>query len=296
MPQYATKDELGRASWKGEIRIDLVTFPVAAYNIQAPEAGGVRFHQLHDVCHSRIQYQKVCPIHGTVSPSEIVSGYEYEKDRYVEFDSEELAQLRNKEDKALTVDGFVEPEEIDPIYLDGRAYYLVPDGETAEEPYAVFRTAMERTDRWAIGEVVLAEREQLVLLRPVEGVLMMAVVRRPDEIREPEELGVQRLRSSPENVHLAEDLIEAATLPTFDLSGYEDRYRQRVMSVIRSKIEGHPMPAAAREEPSRHVEVSEALRMSLDLMHQGEPPRPREGEAGPPRHHPMIRPHHRRAS
>src|ERR1700751_5603160 len=117
----ATKKSGGpRASWKGDIKFGLVTFTVEAFNAMNRSAGDIHFHQLHAKCHSRIHYQKVCPIHGEVSKDEIVSGYEYEKGKYVEIEPEQLDVLRTHEERTLTIDAFVEPNQIDPVYYDGR--------------------------------------------------------------------------------------------------------------------------------------------------------------------------------
>lgn len=97
------KEDGGRASWKGNIRIHLVSFPVAAYNVLAPDAGSVHFRQLH-VCHTPIQNQRVCPIHGVVPNEEVISGYEYETGRYVEFEAEELKTLRARTDSLSAYD------------------------------------------------------------------------------------------------------------------------------------------------------------------------------------------------
>src|SRR3954468_3995105 len=124
MAKGKKKSDSVRASWSGMLRFGLVSFPVQAFNAHAHDAGNVVFHQLHASCHSRIRYEKGCPIHGAVSNDEIVSGYEYRRGQYVEVDPEELGDLRTEAEKALTIDTFIAPDEVDPIYLDGRMYYL----------------------------------------------------------------------------------------------------------------------------------------------------------------------------
>src|SRR6185503_14317799 len=126
-----------RASWKGNLTFGLVSFPVQAFNARNAEQSDVHFHQLHAECHRRIRYAKMCPVHGEVTNDEIISGYEYAKGKYVEIEPEELDVLRTQTERSLTIDAFVEPDAIDPIYFDGRMYYLAPDGPVAEEPYAV---------------------------------------------------------------------------------------------------------------------------------------------------------------
>src|SRR5687767_3366341 len=113
-----------RASWKGQLQFGLVSFSVQAINARSPEEGDIHFHQLHAPCHNRIRYEKVCPVHGEVDNDDIVLGYEYARGKYVEMDSEELDQLRTEKERSLTIDSFIDPQEIDPIYFDGRMYYL----------------------------------------------------------------------------------------------------------------------------------------------------------------------------
>src|SRR5436190_969634 len=172
----APKRSKHRASWKGNLTFGLVSFPVQAFNAFNREQSDIHFHQLHASCHRRIRYQKVCPVHGEVPNDEIVSGYEYAKGKYVEIEPEELDALETQRDRSLTIDTFIEPETIDPIYLDGRMYYLMPGGAGAEEPYAVMAEAMEREERYGVGQIVFSGKEQLAMVRSVDGVLQMSML------------------------------------------------------------------------------------------------------------------------
>src|SRR5688572_8323878 len=143
-----------RASWRGQFSFGLVSFPVQAVNALNRQQSDIHFHQLHAKCHRRIQYQKVCPVHGEVSNDEVVSGFEQRRGKYIEVEPEELEAVRTKKERALSVDAFVDPSTIDPLYFDGRMYYLIPDGSTASEPYAIVAEAMSRAKCWGIGQVV----------------------------------------------------------------------------------------------------------------------------------------------
>src|SRR3954467_10522908 len=121
--KHARGSSSPRASWKGLFRFGLVSFQVEAINARAPEESDIHFHQIHAACHSRIHYQKVCPIHGEVSNDEIISGYEYKKGKYIEVEPEELESLRSESERALKIDAFVHPGTVDPLYFDGRMYY-----------------------------------------------------------------------------------------------------------------------------------------------------------------------------
>src|SRR5947209_15119899 len=126
-----------RASWKGLLTFGLVSFPVEAVNALNREKSDIHFHQIHAPCHSRVHHKNVCPIHGEVPNDEIVSGYEFKKGQYVEVEPSELEALRTESERALKIDAFVEPDAVDPLYFDGRMYYLVPAESAAQEPYAV---------------------------------------------------------------------------------------------------------------------------------------------------------------
>jgi len=148
-----------RASWRGQLRFGLVSFEVQAINAHIRENSEVHFHLIHEPDHKRIHYAKICPEHGEVPNDEVVEGYEYAKGRYVEFEKEELDVLRTDEDKALTIDAFVGPDEIDPLYFDGRMYYLVPSKADDNEPYTLLEAAMAKKKRWGVGQVVFSGRE-----------------------------------------------------------------------------------------------------------------------------------------
>src|ERR1700746_2384892 len=96
---FKGRDSMPHASWKGFLRLSLVSVPVQAFNAANASKGDVSFNQLHETCKSRIKYQKTCPIHGEVQNNEIVKGYEYAKGQYVIVDEDELDALRGQNDK-----------------------------------------------------------------------------------------------------------------------------------------------------------------------------------------------------
>lgn len=255
-----------RASWRGQLRFGLVSFEVQAVNAEIKENAEVHFHLLHEPDHQRIHYAKVCPKHGEVPNDEIVEGYEYAKDKYVEFDKEELDVLRTEEEKALTIDAFVSSAEIDPIYFDGRMYYLLPTGANASEPYALLEAAMEKKNRWGIGQVVFSGREQLAIVRPLDGVLTMAMLSYDAEIRKPSEIKSEfsRPKTALSKLRLAEDLVAKWQDGKFDFSAYKDRYRQKVKEAIAAKKKGAVLSAPEEEEEPEVINLMDALQRSLE--------------------------------
>jgi DNA end-binding protein Ku len=254
-----------KATWKGQLRFGLVSFQVEAINVRAKEEGNIQFHQLHAKCHSRIHYEKVCPIHGKVSNHEIVSGYEYEPGKYVEIDSDELDALRTDDERALSIDNFVQPTAVDPIYFDGRTYYLVPAGREAAEPYQVLCQAMQHQRRCGVGHVVMSGKEQLVLVRTEGELLMMAMLAFPAEIRSAEQIDLpKRAKIDARKTKLAEDLIRSWSHERFDFDSYENDYRQKLAKLIDDKVAGREVVTPVAEDDAPPViNLMDALKRSL---------------------------------
>jgi DNA end-binding protein Ku len=256
-----------RPGWRGMLRFGLVNLPVQAFNAHLPDKDTVAFHQLHATCHSRIHYQKVCPIHGEVSNDEIVSGYEYSKGKYVVIDPEELDRLRPAKDRALNIDAFIDPESLDPIYFDGRMYLLAPDGADSAQPYAVLMHAMETQERWGIGTLIFGGKRQVVAVRPDRGALQMAMLHYAATIQNPSEVvkDLPHLSPADKTAKLAEELVESWTDEKFDFSRYVDRYGEEVRKLIEAKAHGKEIvaPEEPEEEPPVY-NLMDALRKSME--------------------------------
>ncbi|HEX4071922.1 MAG TPA: Ku protein [Planctomycetaceae bacterium] len=273
-----------RSSWRGMLRFGLVVFPVEAFNAHARGHKPIAFHQLHATCHSRIHYQKICPIHGEVSNDEIVSGYEYSPGHFVEFESEELDKLRSEKQRSLTIDTFITPEELDPIYFDGRMYFLAPASAEAKEPYAVLARALERLNRYGVGEIVLSGRKQVVLVRPYEGSLQMAMLNYAAQIEQPAAAKPARVTVSDKSLELAEELIESWTEKHFDFAHYVDRFEEDIRKLIGAKVHGHDITVSEVEEEPAVYNLMDALRKSMAHNRQKHEAaaRPSNGRRGAP--------------
>ena len=262
-----TKAAGERASWKGQLNFGLVSFAVEAFNALNRQKSDVHFHQLHAKCHSRIHNQKVCPVHGEVPNDEIVSGYEVSKGKYVEFDPEELDKLRTDSEKALSIDAFVPPETIDPLYFDGRMYYLLPANTGSHEAFSVVVTAMEKEGQYGVGRIVMSGKDQIVLLRPMDGLLHMAMLNYSAEIRPAAEMKVTKAKAGKDQakqLKIAQSLIQQWTDDNFDFAQYKDDYKERVEKLIASKVKGRKIeaPKEETEEPVT-LNLMEALQKSL---------------------------------
>lgn len=270
-----------RSSWKGFLRLSLVSIPVKAYTASASGGGEISLNQLHAACHSRIRYKKTCPLHGEVSQDEIVSGYEYAKDQYVVIDTDELDKLRTEGDKAITIDNFVTPDTIDPLYFSDKTYYLTPDGPAGQKSFALLQQAMAKQDLQCVAQVVMHGREQLVLVRPMGRLLAMTILHFENQVK-PSATFEDELTAtdqSSEELKLVDLLIDATRNKPFDFSQFQDVYTQKLTTLIEAKVAGQELVAPPSDEPQQVINLMEALKASVARAKQAAVQAPKKAQS-----------------
>ena len=260
-----------RSLWKGYLNLSLVSVSVKAYSTITSGGGGIQLNQLHADCNSRIQYKKTCPIHGEVK--DIVSGYEYSKGQYVVIDTDEVDKLRTEDDKAIRVDVFVAPEAIDAIYLTGKHYYLVPEGPVGPKAYQVIYQGMVDANRYAVAQVVMHGKEQLVMLRPHEGLLVMSVLNFSNQVSGTSAFDEEIPKGAidPKELQLAMTLIKASATDKPELSQYKDVYTEKLTQLIEAKVAGREIVSPAPSQPAHVINLMDALRQSVERMKKSTP-------------------------
>ena len=250
--------------WKGYLRCSMVTIPIRLYNA-VDQSTRIHFNQLHTKDHGRVGYDKVCKSCGEVlPPEEIVKGYEFAPEQYVTVAAEDLKQLRLKSTRILDIEGFVEASEIDPTLYD-TPYFAGPDGDVATKGYALLAQALDASHKLGVGKLVLREREDMVLVGPRDGGLMMYKVRYPQFIRQLRDVPNLELGEvDPEDLKLAQNLVEimSTTLAQIEL---EDTYHEAVKELIEAKVAGTDIVTVAAEE-HRVVDIMVALRESIATL------------------------------
>ncbi|MGZ6028603.1 MAG: non-homologous end joining protein Ku, partial [Myxococcaceae bacterium] len=211
-----------RAIGSGTISFGLVNIPVKLY-AAAESAAQISFHQLHDKCKSRIKQQLWCPVDNEiVTRDHLVKGYEFARDQYVLFTAEELKALEEASTKAMEITEFVPMSSVDPLYFEN-GWYLGPD-KGADRPYRLLSQALEQSQHAAIAKYSTRGREELVLIRPREGALVMQALRYSDELRPVSEVPVGEGEVKPAELQLARQFIDQLSTDTFDAGKYEDAY------------------------------------------------------------------------
>jgi DNA end-binding protein Ku len=267
-----------RSIWTGAISFGLVNVPVKLYSAVSKKT--VRFHQLHDKDGVRIQQKRVCPADGEeVAYDHIVKGYEITPDQYVVIEPGELEAIEPRKTKTIDIEDFVDLADIDPIYYD-HPYYLMP-GTGAAKPYKLLVDAMEDAGKVGIARVVIRQKEQLVALRPTEGVLAMSTMNFADEVVEPDRFDDapgDDVETSTRELDMAKQLIDSLS-SDWQPDKYRDTYRDRVLELIEQKAEGKEIAVQPVEEPQPVPDLMAALEASVKAARQDKPKSDDDGSA-----------------
>lgn len=251
-----------RASWKGHIRLSLVSCAVKMFPATSASER-ISFNQLHKDTHNRINMKPVDPELGLVERSDLVRGYEYESKQYIIIEDEDLDAVRIESNHTLNIEAFVDESEVDVIYQDA-PYYLAPDGAMAEETFVVLREAMRKSGKVAIARLVLSSRERVVTIGARENGMFVTTLRNPNEVRGTTEYfdNIPVGKPEPEMLELAQKLIDQK-VTRFDPKAYEDRYEVALLGMIREKLKGHKPIIAAAPERGNVINLMDALKASL---------------------------------
>ena len=247
----------------GTLSFGLVSIPVKMYT--AASSMGLSFNLLHEKCGGRIKQQQICPACNEVlERTSLVKGYEFAKDQYVRFTEEELKTLETEATRTIDMSEFVPLEEVDPIYFE-KTYYLGPD-KGGDKAYRLLTDAMAKTDRVALAKFVMRGKENLVLIRASKDGLMLHTMYYADEVRDFGEIdkGSEAKIKSGE-LDLALRLIDELSTKEFKPEQYKDDYRDRLLEVVESKVEGKEITSIApQEQRTQVIDLMEALKQSLE--------------------------------
>jgi DNA end-binding protein Ku len=255
-----------RPTWSGSIQISLVSIAVKVFPATNP-GKQVQFHQMDRKTHKRVHHQNVDEA-GDVKKADIVKGFEYAKDKYIEIDPEELKALRLPTATTMPINQFVNVDEISPGLFD-RPYFVAPKDEVQAKALSIMRKALAQTNTLGIGEIAFSGREHLVAigapLDPKQKGLMLYVLRYEDELRSAKSIlsGVKEFSVDADELSLAKQLIKGKT-SKLDLSAYKDDYEAAVKKLVEAKRKGKPLPVPEPEpKNAKVVSIMDALRSSL---------------------------------
>ena len=245
--------------WRGHLTFGLVSFPVRLFSAARSES--ISFNLLHKDDHSRIKQVTFCQKEDKPVPrTDLVKGYEYEKDRYVVIEDEDIRKVAPKTAKVMEILEFVKSEQVDPIYLES-SYYVAPD-EGGERPYALLFQALRESQYYAVAKVAMHNREHIIVLRPGAKGILSHTMYYQDEIRQVEEFRTDTSLVKDKELAMAKMLISSLEAE-FEPQKYHDQYRENLTKMIEAKIEGHKVVETPSEHMAPVIDIMEALKRSL---------------------------------
>jgi DNA end-binding protein Ku len=248
--------------WKGHLTFGLVSLPVKLFSAARTES--VSFNQLHAVDHSRVKQVLFCQAEDKpVARNELVKGYEYEKDKYVVIDEDDIKKAAPPSSRNMEILEFVNSDQVDAVYYES-SYYVAPD-DAGEKPYALLFEALRQSGYVGIAKIAMHNREHIVILRPGKRGILLHAMYYEDEVRRIEEFRTDTTLIKDKELDLAKTLIESLAAE-FEPAKYKDSYRENLMAMIQAKVQGRQIvEAPTAQQLAPVVDIMEALKASLAL-------------------------------
>jgi DNA end-binding protein Ku len=272
-----------RAYWKGYLKLSLVSCPIALFPASS-EREKISFHQINKNTGHRIKYQKVDAESGDeVEAADIIKGYQVGKGEYLQIEPEELEAIAIESKRTIDIDEFVPRKEIDELYFNN-PYYIVPDGEVGQQAFAVIREAIRQEGMVAIGKVVFTSREHIIALEARGNGMMGVTLRYPYEVRKEEEYfdDIPEEKLPKDMLDLAKHIVDSKKKP----ERFEDQYEDALKELLKKKQSGQKIEAPRDREPSKVVNLMDALSRSVETERAGgerRKPAPRAGDHRAPK-------------
>jgi DNA end-binding protein Ku len=260
-----------RANWKGNLRLSLVSCPIALYPASSLSEK-VSFNRINRKTGNRLKQQNVDSETGAVVPREdSARGYEVGKGQYLIVEDEEFEAIQIESTRTIDIDQFVPKSEIDERYIES-PYYIAPDGQVGQDAFAVIRDTIGRMNMVALGRVVLTRREHVIALEPKGQGLLGLTLRYPFEVRDEAAYfeGIPKLKLPKEMLDLAIHIVNTKS-GHFDPSQFEDRYENALVDLLKKKEAGEKVAPAKAGRAPRVVNLMDALRASVDAAKKRAP-------------------------
>jgi DNA end-binding protein Ku len=272
-----TEEHMARSAiWKGSISFGLLNIPVTLQT--ASESKDLHFQMLDSKDLAPIKYKKVNANTGReVAYERIAKGYEYEPDQYVIMTKQDFAAANPKATQTIDIEDFVDLTDIDPLMIE-RPYYLVPQ-KGGEKGYFLLRDALEKTEKVAVGKIVIRTKQHLCSVMARGDYLICMLLRFAHEVLEINEVDyledVKKVHYSPKELKMAEQLISGMS-SKWEPEKYKDTYYDDLMKRIKAKIKAgasHTIEEPEEEipeiQPSKVVDLLPLLRKSLEEKGNG---------------------------
>jgi DNA end-binding protein Ku len=274
--------------WSGNLRLSLVLVPVKLFSAVSTE-GQIAFRMIHEPSGKPIRYVKGVETDNgfeEVAEEEIIKGYEHAKGHHVLIKPEEIDELKLESKHTIDMTRFVDQSEIDSRYFE-KPYYLLPDGDSADEGYVVLRDGLAKSKKVAIGQLIMGGRGHLVGISAHKKGLMLLILRYADELRQAEPYFDKiEAEADADAVKLAADLIKQES-GKFQPEKMPNEYARAVRELVDAKVEQRAPEVeieTTKGESPKVINIMDALKKSMHAKGQAkvkDTVRKRMGKAAP---------------
>ncbi|MFN6943896.1 MAG: Ku protein [Cytophagaceae bacterium] len=259
-----------RSIWSGAISFGLVNIPIKLYS--AVGDNSLSFSLLSKKDHAPVKYKKVSSLDGEeLGTDDIVKGYEFSKGNYVIMDEKDFQKASPEKTKSIEIIHFVYEDEIDPIFFD-KPYYLEPD-KNATKPYALLREALRKTKKVGIATFVLRNKEYIAVIKPLDDVIVINILRYEADIRDPKQLSLpDSALVNDKELEMAVMLVEQLT-EEFNPEKFKDTYTEELKEILEAKARGEVLEIRQKKKaPTQADNLLDTLRASLQAGKSNERP------------------------
>jgi DNA end-binding protein Ku len=272
---------MARTIWKGSLSFGLVNVPVGVY--PATKDKSIHFNQFEKGTTDRIRYKKVNERTGNeVESADIVKGFDLGGGEHIMLSDDELATAEPERSRQIEITDFVDLDDIDPVFYR-TTYYLAPEGNASDKPYALLRRAMKEARKVGIATMVMRNKEYLVAIRPEGDVLALETMFFADEVRSPHE----ELPRIPDDGDLTDREVSMAHVligsmeSEWDPDRFHDTHREKVEALIEEKSQGKVITATKAAPAPKVIDLMEALEASISATRSSRSTS--DEEASPPK-------------
>ncbi len=247
---------MSMANKHGSISFALVNIPVIMNPII--KNNDTSFNQLHKKCLERVKYIKYCPhCKKDLKETDIVKGYQFEKDNYLVFTKQELDNLKPKWDEEIEVISFIKEGDIPSWYYE-KSYFLGTLKST--KAYSLFYEALKKTKRVALVKTVIGYKFYYGILKLTNKGIILITLYFEEEVNLPSiEMSC---KITNKELDLAIKLVESME-GKFEPSKYKDEYQNNIKKAIDSKLSGKKVTTFKKNNKKQINDLMKALEKSL---------------------------------
>ena len=263
---------MARPIWSGILSFGLVSVPVSLYS--ATQDHTVSFRQIQRGTSDRVRNLRVNERTGKeVAFGDIVKGFEVSEGEYVVVEPDELDQISPGRSKTIEISGFVDLDQVEPIFFD-KTYYLGPKDKGYAKVYSLLQRALEKSNRAGVAMFAMRGKEYLTAIRADHGILTAHTMHFADEVRDPHaEIGnlptAEAAAVSDRELAMAEQLIDMLAVD-WNPDDYHDTFEEKVHELIAAKQAGKQVTLSeAAPAPSNILDLMEVLSRSLESAKPG---------------------------